>query len=237
MLVIAPEGPLDGPSIDLLLDQSFGRGRFRKISYRYRLGIAPLAGLCLVARAGSALVGSIRYWPVRLGTRPALLLGPLAIAPDRQGQGIGRSLVRASLELAEAAGWRRVFLVGDPAYYVRHGFAPVPANIVMPGEDQARLQVRLLGGAALPPAGGVLLRARGPGLLGAGIEIGEDGLTHQRQALVGGHAGLELAQALGHGKGYGRIARHLGERADQGADGERHGTAHGQAAQGLPLDA
>lgn len=236
MLVIAPEGPLDGPSIDLLLDQAFGRGRFRKISYRYRVGMAPVAGLCLVARASGALLGSIRYWPVRLGTRPALLLGPLAIAPERQGQGIGRALVQASLEQAERAGWRHVFLVGDPAYYVRHGFAPVPSSIVMPGEDQARLQCRLLGGAALPRAGGVLLRVRGPGLLGSGIEKSEDGLAQERQALVGGHAGLELAQALSHGKGYGRVACHLGERPDQGADGERHRMAHGQAAQGLALD-
>ncbi|HEX6012128.1 MAG TPA: N-acetyltransferase, partial [Geminicoccaceae bacterium] len=136
MLAISLEGPDDGPAIEALLDRAFGPDRRRKTSYRYRDGVPPLAELCLVARESGQLVGAIRYWPVRLGAhRPALLLGPLAIDPDRQGQGIGRALTRASLAKAEALGWRLVFLVGDPAYYARHGFAPVPTGIVMPDED------------------------------------------------------------------------------------------------------
>ena len=65
---------------------------------------------------------------------------------------------RASLALAEAMGWRLVFLVGDPAYYARYGFAVAPANIVMPDESPSRLQYRTLAGASLPPGGGILLR-------------------------------------------------------------------------------
>jgi predicted N-acetyltransferase YhbS len=224
MLVIAPEGPLDGPPIEALLDLTFGLGRHRKTSYRYRTGVAPVQPLCLVAREDERLVGAIRYWPVRLEQRPALLLGPLAIDPARQGQGIGRALTAASLERAAALGWRLVFLVGDPAYYARHGFAVAPHAIVMPGEDPARLQYRTLAGAVLPPAGGLLLRERGstPGLLGAAVEVGEDGLAHQGDALVGRHAGLHLADPQGHGAGDGRVADGLGQGLDQGADGEHH---------------
>jgi predicted N-acetyltransferase YhbS len=238
MLVIAPEVPLDGPSIETLLDLAFGLGRHRKTSYRYRTGVAPVQRLCLVAREGERLVGAIRYWPVRLEHRPALLLGPLAIDPERQGQGIGRALTSASLERAAELGWRLVFLVGDPAYYARHGFAVAPPAIVMPGEDPARLQYRTLAGAVLPPAGGLILRERvGPGLLGLPVEVGEDGLAHQGDALVGRHTGLHLADALGHGAGDGRIADDLGQGLDQGADGEHHGTGLRQAPQGLALDA
>ena len=59
-LSVRPEGPLDGPSIEHLLDLSFGIDRRRKISYRYRFGVAPVEGLCLVAEDGPiGMVGAI----------------------------------------------------------------------------------------------------------------------------------------------------------------------------------
>jgi predicted N-acetyltransferase YhbS len=241
MLAISPEDPDDGPTIEALLDRAFGPDRRRKTSYRYRVGIPPLAELCLVAREAGRLVGAIRYWPVRLGWhRPALLLGPLAIEPDRQGQGIGRALTRASLAKAEALGWRLVFLVGEPAYYARHGFAPAPGAVVMPGEDPARLQFMALAGAALPPEGGVLLRDpgghRGRGGVGDGVEVGEQRAARGRDALVSGHALLHLADPRGHGRGDPGLARHPVEPPDQGADGEHDRPGRRQPAQRLPLD-
>ena len=187
-----------------------------------------MADLCYVARAGATLVGAIRYWPIRLDDRPALLLGPLAIDPARQGQGIGRALTRATLALAEGMGWRLVFLVGDAAYYARHGFSPAPANIVMPRESPARLQHLTLAGAVLPPEGGVLLRQ--------GVEIGEERLAQGRDALVGGHRRIHLADPVGHRPGDAGLARDLAQGPDQRADGEHHGPGLGQPAQRLPLD-
>src|SRR4051794_41772675 len=89
MIEIFAEGPEPGPEIDPLLALSFGPEGGRKVSYRYRRGVAPVPDLCLVAAEGGRLVGAIRHWPVRLRGRPALLLGPLAIDPARRGQGIG----------------------------------------------------------------------------------------------------------------------------------------------------
>ncbi|MGD9893617.1 MAG: GNAT family N-acetyltransferase [Dehalococcoidia bacterium] len=228
MLELSHEGPEDGPEIEALLDRAFGPDRLSKRSYHYRDGIVPLHALCLVARERGVLVGAIRYWPIRLGDRPALLLGPLAIEPARQGQGIGRALTEASLARAEALGWRLVFLVGDPGYYARYGFAVAPTGIVMPGESPARLQYRTLLGAVLPAEGGILSRA--------GVEPGEQRLPEAGQALVAGHAGLELAQAGSQGTGHGRVGGELGQRPDQGADGERDRPGLRQAAQGLALD-
>ncbi len=160
MLAILPEGPLDAPAIEDLLDRAFGLDRFRKASYRYRPGVPPVAELCLVAREGAAgrLAGAIRFWPVRLAGERCLLLGPLAIDPDRQGRGVGRALVGASLARAEALGWRLVFLVGDAAYYARFGFsAALTEGLWLPGPyERDRFQAIELEPGALAGARGLV---------------------------------------------------------------------------------
>src|SRR3954468_1414435 len=150
MTGISFAGPEQGPATRHPRALSFGPDRGRKVSYRYRRGVAPVADLCLVAAEGGRLVGAIRHWPVRLRGRSALLLGPLAIDPARRGQGIGGGLIRASLAKAEVLGHRLVFLVGDPAYYAQHGFAVAPRSVRMPDEDPGRLQYATLADAALP---------------------------------------------------------------------------------------
>jgi predicted N-acetyltransferase YhbS len=63
-----------------------------------------------------------------------LLLGPLAVHPERQNLGIGLDLMRTSLALAKAQGHRLVILVGDLPYYARVGFAKaVPGRLLFPG--------------------------------------------------------------------------------------------------------
>jgi hypothetical protein len=117
--------------------------------------------LSLVAEEAGRLVGTIRYWPVRLDHEPALLLGPVATDPTRRAVGIGRALVFESLARAADLGWDLVFLVGDRDYYRRFGFEVVPPSIVMPGEDPGRLQWRCLGGGPRPSAAGELRRYDG----------------------------------------------------------------------------
>ncbi len=81
------------------------------------------------------MVAAIRYWPVRVAGRSVLLLGPVAVHPTAQGEGLGGMLMRESLARAAAMGWGRVMLVGDAPYYGRFGFArldgvemPPPTN-------------------------------------------------------------------------------------------------------------
>jgi len=54
----------------------------------------------------------------------ALCLAPLAVEPDAQGRGVGSALVRAALAELGKTGVDLVFVLGDPAYYARFGFAP-----------------------------------------------------------------------------------------------------------------
>jgi predicted N-acetyltransferase YhbS len=143
MFTLTTERAEDGPAIEDLLDNAFGPFRDSKTSYRYRSGVAPVEHLKLVARdADDTIVGTIRYWPILVGTaaRKGLLLGPLAVAASDRAKGIGVALVRRTLDMAEWARHERVLLVGDHAYYKRFGFQPAtPLGITMPGENPARL--------------------------------------------------------------------------------------------------
>src|SRR5262249_20811521 len=134
---LEPEAPSDAVGIEPLLDLAFGLDRQTKASYRLREGNQPIQGLSFVARDRElGLVGAIRFWPVKIGKSgsDALLLGPLAVHPDRRNLGIGRDLMRKGIGKATALGHRLVVLVGDEPYYARVGFARVPVDrLIMPG--------------------------------------------------------------------------------------------------------
>lgn len=136
MFELTQETDDDWWEVEALYDLCFAPGREALSSYRLRDGVPKVAELSLVARDGDGiLAGAIRYWPVLVGGQPTLLLGPVAVHPTRQGEGLGGLLIHHSLTVAEAAGWQRVLLVGDAPYYSRFGFAklegvemPPPTN-------------------------------------------------------------------------------------------------------------
>ena len=144
---IRPESPLDRDAIETLLDVVFGKDRHGKISYRYREGVEAITGLSHIAHDGGNLVATIRYWPISIGGNktPALLLGPIAVAPDRKGEGIGIRLILETLEIAATMGTGIVVLVGELPYYARFGFVPATEHgIIMPDESPERVQVLFL---------------------------------------------------------------------------------------------
>ncbi len=123
MFQIAPEIPDDLYEVENLYDLTFAPGRTALSSYRLRTGVASLVELSLVARDKYGSVsGAIRYWPVWVGDAAVLLLGPVAVHPTRQGEGLGNMLIAQSLTRARKLGWSRVILVGDEPYYHRFGF-------------------------------------------------------------------------------------------------------------------
>ena len=82
MFALLPETEQDRWEVEALYDLCFAPGREALSSYRLRDGIAPVMALCQVARDGTGILGgAIRYWPVRIGTASALLLGPVAVHP------------------------------------------------------------------------------------------------------------------------------------------------------------
>jgi predicted N-acetyltransferase YhbS len=123
MLSFAQESADDWWEVEALYDLCFAPGREMLSSYRLRNGVPPVEALCWVARdPDGTLVGAIRNWPVRVGGKWALLLGPVAVHPTRQGEGIGAALIARALREAEEDRWSRVLLVGDAPYYQRFGF-------------------------------------------------------------------------------------------------------------------
>ncbi len=153
MFDITPQKPSHAEKIETLLDKAFGKARFSKTSYSYREDIGDIPELRFVAMQERQLLGTIRFWPVMICGKqsvPALLLGPLGVDPDHQGQGIGAALIHHGLEVAREQGHGIVLLVGDLTYYGRFGFGPTEnRNIFMPGEQPERLLVRELRNDAL----------------------------------------------------------------------------------------
>ena len=130
----------DGPEVEALFDTCFGPGRRALSSYRLRDGVPPARDLCLVARAsGGEVAAAIRYWPVRVGARDAMLLGPVAVHPTRQGEGIGARIMGVSLDRAVVAGVARVLLVGDAPYYARFGFRRLDGVTMPPPTNPDRV--------------------------------------------------------------------------------------------------
>ena len=123
MIELKAEQPSDWWEVEALYDLCFAPGREALSSYRLRDDVPPVKGLSQVARDElGILAGAIRFWPVHVGEHAALLLGPVAVHPTHQGEGLGGSLIRDSLAKAFDSGWDRVMLVGDAPYYARFGF-------------------------------------------------------------------------------------------------------------------
>ena len=144
MKALAQETADDWWEVEALLDLCFAPGREALSSYRLRDGVAPVAALCLVARdADGFLAGAIRNWPVRIegpmGRKWALLLGPVAVHPTRQSEGLGALLILRALELAAEGGWSRVLLVGDLPYYRRFGFRKLEGVAMPPPTNPERI--------------------------------------------------------------------------------------------------
>lgn len=161
MTVIAVESAADGDEVERLLDLAFAPGRAALSSYRLRGDRPPIRALCLCARDDfGVIVGAIRYWPIQIetpsGAAPTLLLGPLAVHPTRQGEGLGAQLMFESLDEARRLGWRRVLLIGDAPYYARFGFARAEIEAPPPTNPERVLAKALVAGGL----DGIVGRAR-----------------------------------------------------------------------------
>ncbi|MGE5165385.1 MAG: GNAT family N-acetyltransferase [Sphingobacteriales bacterium] len=165
MISIRKERPPDAAAREALLDEAFGAQRWRKSSQRLRNGRSAAEGLAFVAADGKRIVGTARLWDIVCGAgKPALLLGPVAVAAGYRNRGIGAALVRHAISVARRRGHRAIILVGDAPYYGRFGFsAAKTAALRMPGPfERHRLLGLELAHGALDGARGLLRAASQP---------------------------------------------------------------------------
>ena len=159
MITIRDEVAADVPAREALLDRCLGERRTAKSSERLREGRLPAEGLALTAERDGVVVATIRLWHVEAGGKAALLLGPLAVSPELQGEGHGRTMMREAIWRAACRGHGAVLLVGDAAYYERFGFSGgLTRDLAMPGpvERERFLGLELRDGALAGAAGTLL---------------------------------------------------------------------------------
>ena len=124
------EEPVDAPEIESLQADLFGPERFKRAAYVLRDGVPHDPRLSFVATLDGRLAASVRLTPITIGGRPALLLGPLVVAPAVKGKGAGRALVRIALDAARDQGHSVVMLVGDLPYYGPLGFSFLGRDVI-----------------------------------------------------------------------------------------------------------
>ena len=90
------------------------------------------AAISLVAEDEGEIVGHILFSRMQAEgdgqELRALGLAPVAVLPDRHGQGVGSALIETGLAAATAEGAVMVFVLGELAYYGRFGFDAATAK-------------------------------------------------------------------------------------------------------------
>ena len=138
---IREERPEDIPAIRDVNRHAFGQEQEGRIVDALRSNGAAM--LSLVATVDSRVVGHIMYSPITVGDKvTGAALGPMAILPEHQRQGLGSKLIEAGIQKLREAGYPFIIVLGHADYYPRFGFKPasgfgikcewdVPDNVFM----------------------------------------------------------------------------------------------------------
>ena len=162
MIRIVPIAQVEPQAVEQLLDRAFGTDRHSRTAYRIRETVSAIPGLSFAALDDGVLVGTIQCWPVLFDAddgrdAPLVMVGPVAVEPARQRDGIGRELTQHALDTAAASGaGDALMLIGDPEYYGRFfGFtAERTAAWRVPGPvERHRLLAR---GKSVPEGAGMI---------------------------------------------------------------------------------
>lgn len=126
MVVVRPETPADYAEIAAVVEAAFGKPNEVAIVEAIRNSDGYLPDLAFVAEDEGHVVGhTMLSWVGLEGSERRLLqLAPMAVAPERQRQGIGFLLGETALEAADRQGEPLVLVVGHSSYYPRFGFRP-----------------------------------------------------------------------------------------------------------------
>jgi putative acetyltransferase len=125
LIEIREEHPGDVTAVRDVNRRAFGQDREGNIVEALRSNGAAL--LSLVATLDGQVVGHIMYSPLSVGDTQGAALGPMAVLPERQRQGIGPHLMDTGSRTLTEAGCPFIVVVGHAEYYPRFGFRPASA--------------------------------------------------------------------------------------------------------------
>ncbi|MEO6717433.1 MAG: N-acetyltransferase [Novosphingobium sp.] len=159
---IVPLDSIDPALIEDLLDRAFEPERHMRTAYKVREGTDWLPALSFAALDDDDhLAGTIQCWPVALTpvngkASPMIMVGPVAVLPELQGQGYGKALMSAAIAAISPDAPLPQVMIGDEEYYGRFwGFsAERTGGWNLPGPwDPGRLLVRFNNPSILPDTG------------------------------------------------------------------------------------
>jgi predicted N-acetyltransferase YhbS len=158
---LIPLADVDPALVEDLLDRAFEPARRGRTAYQVREGSDWLPALSFAALdADERLVGTLQTWPVALTdeagrAHPLLMVGPVAVLPERQREGFGTALMLAMLAALDPAAPLPQVMIGDEPYYGKFGFSAAhTGGWRLPGAwDPARLLARAAEPTVLPREG------------------------------------------------------------------------------------
>jgi putative acetyltransferase len=124
---IRRETAADFAAIRDVNEQAFGQREEADLIDNLRSNCSELVSL--VAESDGLIVGHLLFSPALLeladgGRLEGTALGPMAVMPECQKQGVGSQLVRAGLAHPDIAAAPFTVVLGHPEYYPRFGFVP-----------------------------------------------------------------------------------------------------------------
>lgn len=125
MVDIREEQPGDVTAVRNVNSRAFGQDQEGNIVDALRSNGAAL--LSLVATLDGQVVGHIMYSPLSVDDHEGAALGPMAVLPEFQRQGIGSQLIEVGNRKLKKAGCPFIVVVGHAEYYPRFGFRPASA--------------------------------------------------------------------------------------------------------------
>jgi putative acetyltransferase len=123
LIEIREERPADVAAVREVNRRAFEQERESNIVDALRANGGAL--LSLVATIDDQVVGHVMYSRVSVGDMVnGAALGPMAVLPEHQRQGIGTRLIDTANQKIKDAGYPFIIVVGHAEYYPRFGFRP-----------------------------------------------------------------------------------------------------------------
>lgn len=136
-MFIRGETPADVQAIEAVTIAAFRDAPHTSHTEQFIVRALRRAGaltLSLVAEVKGSVVGHVAASPVTIsdGSAGWQGLGPLSVQPEHQHRGIGTRLMQEMLSGLRAGGAPGCVLLGEPEWYARFGFGPLP-GLLLPG--------------------------------------------------------------------------------------------------------